>query len=187
MTEDKMVGWHHQLCGHESEQALGVGDGRGSLACYSPWGHKELDTTEWLNWTELLYTKFQIDKRPKCEKITKPIKSHKNMKIYEENKGDLISTIIRERNLDIVAVVHWVVMLSSHLILCCPLLLLPSVFPSIRVFSYELVLHIMWPKYWGFSFSFSISPFNEYSGLISFRINCFHLLTVQGTLKSLLQ
>ena len=74
---------------------------------------------------------------------------------------------------------------SNHLILYCPLLLLPSIFPSIRVFSNELVLCIRWQEYW--SFSFSISPFNEYSGLISFRMNWFHLLAVQGTLKSLLQ
>ena len=77
------------------------------------------------------------------------------------------------------------VMPSSHLILCCPLLLLPSIFPSIRVFSNESVLHIRWPKYW--SFSFSISPSNEYSGLISFRIDWLDLLAVQETLKSLLQ
>ena len=72
------------------------------------------------------------------------------------------------------------VMPSSHLILCCPLLLLPSVFPSIGVFSNESALHIRWPKYW--SFSFNISPFNEYSGLISFRIDLLDLLAVQGTL-----
>ena len=77
------------------------------------------------------------------------------------------------------------VMLSNHLILCCPLLFLPLIFPSIRVFSNESVLHIRWPKYW--SFSFSISPSNEYSGLISFRFDWFDLLEVQGTLKSLLQ
>ena len=77
------------------------------------------------------------------------------------------------------------VMPSSHLILCCPLLLLPSIFPSIKVFSNESILLIRWWKYW--SFSFSISPFNEYSGLISFRIDSFDLLAVQGTLKSLLQ
>ena len=77
------------------------------------------------------------------------------------------------------------VMPSNHLILCRPLLFLPSVFSSIRVFSYESVLHIRWPKYW--SFSFSISPSNEYSGLISCRIDWFDLLPVQGTLKSLLQ
>ena len=77
------------------------------------------------------------------------------------------------------------VMPSNHVILCCPFLLLSSILPSIRVFSSESVLHIRWPKYW--SFSFSISPSNEYSGLISFRIDCFDLLAVQGTLKSLLQ
>ena len=74
---------------------------------------------------------------------------------------------------------------SSHLILCCPLLLPPSIFPSIRVFSNESILHIRWPKYW--SFSFNISPSNEYSGLISFRMDWLDLLAVQGTLKSLLQ
>ena len=74
---------------------------------------------------------------------------------------------------------------SNNLITCHPLLLLPSVFPSIRVFSSESILHIRWPKYW--SFSFSISPSNEYSGLISFRMDWLDLLTVQGTLKSLLQ
>ena len=77
------------------------------------------------------------------------------------------------------------VMPSNHLILCCPLLLPPSILPSIKVFSSESVLHIRWPKYW--SFSFSISPSNEYSGLISFRIDWFDLFAVQRTLKSLLQ
>ena len=77
------------------------------------------------------------------------------------------------------------VMPSNHLILCCPLLLPPSIFPSIRVISNESALRIRWPKYW--SFSFNISPFNEYSGLISFRMDWFDLLTVQGTLKSLCQ
>ena len=76
-------------------------------------------------------------------------------------------------------------MSSNHLILCRPLFFLPSIFPSIRVFSSESAHHIKWPKYR--SFSFSISPFNEYSGLISFRIDWFDLLAVQGTLKSLLQ
>ena len=77
------------------------------------------------------------------------------------------------------------VMPSSHLILCCPLLLLPPIPPSIRVFSNESTLHITWPKYW--SFSFSISPFNEHPGLISFRMDWLDLLAAQGTLKSLLQ
>ena len=74
---------------------------------------------------------------------------------------------------------------SNHLILCHPLLLLPSIFPNIRVFSNESIFHISWPKYW--RFSFNIHPSNEYSGLISFRIDWFDLLAVQGTLKSLLQ
>ena len=77
------------------------------------------------------------------------------------------------------------VMPSNHLILYCPLLLLPSIFPSVRVFSIESALRIRWPKYW--SFIFSISPSNEYSGLISFRMDWFDLLAIQGTLKSLLQ
>ena len=77
------------------------------------------------------------------------------------------------------------VMLSNHLILCCPLLLLPLIFPSTMVFSNESALLIRWPKYW--NFSFSISPSNEYSGLISFKIDWFQLRAVQGTLKSLLQ
>ena len=81
--------------------------------------------------------------------------------------------------------VHVSVMPSSHLILCHPLLLLPSIFPHIRVFSNELALHIRWPKYW--SFSFNISPTNEHSGLISFRMDWLDLRAVQGTLKSLLQ
>ena len=74
---------------------------------------------------------------------------------------------------------------SKHLILCCPLLLPPSIFPIIKIFSNESVLHIRWPKYW--SFNFSISPSNAYSGLISFRIDWFDILAVQGTPKSLLQ
>ena len=77
------------------------------------------------------------------------------------------------------------VMPSNHLIFCCPLLLLPLIFPNVRVFSNESVLHIRWPKYW--SFRFSSSPSKEYSGLISFRMDWLDLLEVQGTLKSLLQ
>ena len=77
------------------------------------------------------------------------------------------------------------VMPSNHFILCHPFLLLPSILPSIRIFSNESTLHVWWPNYWGFSFS--ISPFSEYSGLISFRIDWFDLLVVRGTLKSLLQ
>ena len=81
--------------------------------------------------------------------------------------------------------IHWLCDAIWSIILCCPLLLLPSIFPSIKVFSNESVLHISWPKYC--SFSFSISPSNEYSGLMSFRMDWLHLLAVQETLKSLLQ
>ena len=77
------------------------------------------------------------------------------------------------------------VMPANHLILCCPLLLLPSIFPSIRIFTNESALHIRWPKYW--SFSLNISPSSEYSRQISFRMHCLDLLEVQGTLKRLLQ
>ena len=77
------------------------------------------------------------------------------------------------------------VMPSSHLILCCPLLLLPPILPSIRVFSNQSILRMRWPKYW--NFSFNISPFNEHPGLISFRMDWLDLHAVQGTLKSLLQ
>ena len=79
------------------------------------------------------------------------------------------------------------VMPSNHLVLCHPLLLLPSLFPGIRVFSSELALSIRWPKYWSFGLSLNISPSNEYSGLISFRIDWFDLFSVQWTLKSLIQ
>ena len=94
-----------------------------------------------------------------------------------------LSITISQRSLKLMSIE--LVMLSNHLILCRPLLLQPSNFPSISVFSNESVLCIRWPKYW--SFIFSISPSNEYSGLISFRMDCFDLLAVQGTLKSLLQ
>ena len=120
-----MAGWHHRLDGREFEWTPGVSDGQGGLVCFDSWGRKELDMTEWLNWTE-----------------------------------------------------------PNHLILS-PLLLLPSVFPSIRVFSNESTLHMRWPKYW--SFSFSIIPSKEIPGLISFRMDWLDLLAVQGTLKSLLQ
>ena len=90
-----------------------------------------------------------------------------------------LSFIISRSSLKFVSIDS--VMLFNHLIFCCPLLL-PLIFPSIRVFSDESILHIRWPKYW--RFSFSISPSNEYSGLISFRMDWFYLLAVQGTLKS---
>ena len=94
-----------------------------------------------------------------------------------------LSSIISQNLLKFMSIES--VMLFNHPILCCPLLLLPSIFPSIRVFSDELALHIRWPKYWNFNFSFSLS--NLCSGLIFFRIDWFDVLAVQGTLKRLLQ
>ena len=147
-TENEMAGWHHQLDGHEFEWTLRVGDGQGGLACCDSWGHKESDTTEWLNWTEL-----------------KPLK-------WFPNKGSYWSLSVQFSLLKLMSIE--LVMPSNHLILCRPPLLLPLIFPSIRVFSNESVLRIRWPNYW--SFSFSISSSNEYSGLLSFRIDWFGLL-----------
>ena len=127
MTKDEIVGWHHQLDGHEFEQPLGVGDGQGRLAYCSP-------------------VQFS------CSVVSNSLQLHEPQHARPP---------------------------------CHPLLLPPSIFPSIRVFSNESVLCIRWPKYW--SFSFNISPSNEYSGLISFRIDWLDLLAVQGTLKSLFQ
>ena len=100
----------------------------------------------------------------------------------ETHQAPLFSTVFRS---SFRFITTELVMLSIHLILCCPLLLLPSVFPSIRIFSHGSALHIRWPQYW--SFSFSNNPSNEYSGLVSFRIEWFDLLALLGTLKSLLQ
>ena len=135
MTEDNIVGWHHQLNGHVAVVVQFL-------------SHIQLFVHPW---TAAHQASLSITNSQNLLKLMS-IKS---------------------------------VMPSSHLILCRSLLLPPSVFPSIRVFSKESVLCIMWLKYWSFSFSISIS--NEYSGLISFRIDRFGLLAVQGTLKSLLQ
>ena len=99
------------------------------------------------------------------------------------NRSSLLSITNSQRLLKLLSIEA--MMPSYHFILCHPLLLPPSIFPSIRVFSDESVLHIRWPKYW--SFNFSISPSNEYSGLISFKMDWLDLLAVQGTLNSLLQ
>ena len=127
--------------------------------------------------------------RKKCGKIKKillsSVQSHNCVQLFVT-----VWTAARQASLSIT--ISWSllkltsiesVMPYNHLILCCPLLLLPSTFPSIRLFSNESVLHIKWPKYW----NFSISPSNQYSGLISFKNDWFDLLAVQGTLKSLLQ
>ena len=130
-----------------------------SSQIYVHWQHLQFSSVQWLSHVRLFATPWTAAHQASLS-ITNSRSSLKLMSIES-------------------------VMLSSHLILCLPLLLPPSVFPSIRVFSNESVLHIRWPKYW--SFSFNISPSNEYSGLISFRIDWLDLLAVQGTLKSLLQ
>ena len=133
---------------------------------------------EWvteLNWTEL--NKLSVDKVCSLSCIQFCATS------WTAARQALLSITNSQTLLKLVSIES--VMPSNHLILCHPLLLPPLIYPSIRVFSNELVLCIRWPKYW--SFSFSISPSNEYSGLISFRIDWLDLLAVQGTLKSLLQ
>ena len=148
----------------------GKSHGRKSLVSYSPRGRKKLDTTEQLSFF-LFISSVQLLSLVRL--FATPWTAECQASLSLTNSQSLLKlTSIR------------LVMLSNHLILCCPLLL-ASVFPSIRVFSNESVLCIRWPKYW--SFSFNISPSNEYSGLISFRIDWLDLLAVQGTLKSPLQ
>ena len=154
-----MVRQYHWLRGQESEQTLGDSEGQGSLARCSPWGCKESDMTQCLNNNNLpyiLYTNMHI-------KIL-------NIIIFSVISLSLLVLMSFE-----------LVLLSNHLILCHPLLFLPSIFPSIRFFSNESALHIRWPKYW--SFSCSISPSNEYSGLISLKISIKISLQSKGILR----
>ena len=167
MREDKTVGWHHRFSEHEFEQALRDGEGQGRLACCNPWSHKESDTTERLNNS---VTDLNVVVQS-CVSLCYPMHCSSPGSPALHSHGSLKFMSIKS------------VKLSNHLILCCPLLLLPSIFPRTWVFSNELALCIRWPKYW----SFSINLSNEYVGLISFWIACFDLLVVQGTLKSLLQ
>ena len=145
---------------------LGVGDGQGSLACYSSWGCRESDMTKWLNWTELCFVLFR----------------HQVMTPRTAAHQASLSPTISHSLSNFMSIS--LLMPSNHLIFCCPLFFLFSIFPSIRLFSNELAHHIRWPKYW--SFSFSISPSNEYSGFISFKIDWLDLFAVQQTPKSLL-
>ena len=155
-----MVGWYHRLSGHGFGWTPGVGDGQGGLAWCGSWGRKESDTTERLNWTV--------------------VQSLSHIQLFvipwtAAHQASLSFTIARNL-LKLMSIES--VMLSNHLILCHPLLLPPSVFPSIRVFSNQSALCIRWPLYW--SFNFCISPSNEYSRLIFFSIDWFDLLAVQG-------
>ena len=174
MIEDEMVGWHHHHDEPEFEQAPGVSDGQGSLVWCNSWGHKELDTTEWLNWA-MISKIFQFSSvTQSCPTLCDPMDCSTPGLPVHYQPPELTRTHVH-RVSDAIQPFH---PLSSPL-------LLPSIFPSIRIFSNESVLHIRWPKYW--NFSFSTSPSNEHSGLISFRMDWLEIHAVQGTLKSLLQ
>ena len=145
----------------------------------------------WMVWNEIcykckVYTRFlRLSRRKKKDcKISRSVQSLSHVRLFATQARQASLSITNAQGLFKLMSIESV-MPSNHLILCHPLLLPPSIFPSIRVFSNESVLCIRWPKYQ--SFSFSISPSNEYSGLISFRIDWFDLLAVQGTLKSRLQ
>ena len=163
MTEDKMVGWHYQLNGHGFGWTLGVSDGQGGLACCSSWGFKESDTTEWLIRTELDILHVQplscvwLFMTPWAKAHQDPLSFSTSLSLLKLLAIELVKA-------------------SNHLIPCHPLLVLPSAFPSIRVFSIESSLHIRWPKYW----SFSISLSNEYSGLIFLGLTCLISLLSKG-------
>ena len=146
---------------------LGKFHGQRSLAVYNPQGHKRVkhDLATKQQDTHILQFSCSV-----VSDSATPWSAARQASLSITNSWSLLKLMFIES-----------VMPANHLILCSPLLLLLSIFPSIRVFSNESVLHIRWPKYW--SFSFSISPSNEYSGLISFRIDWLDLLAVQGTLK----
>ena len=185
-TEDEIVGWHHGLNGHEFEQTPGNREGQRSLACYSPWGHKERWLSDWITMClkHLLYHVYTqyCYLYPSSVQLNWVLQSLCATPWTAARQASL-SITNSQSLLKLISIKS--VMPSNHLILCHFLLLLPSIFSSIRVFSKQSVCSIRWPKHW--SFSFSISPSNERSGLISFRMDWFDLLAVQGTLKSLLQ
>ena len=147
------------------------------LAGYSPWGHKESDMTKRLSTHILVFYCYVISQFSSVAQssltLCSPVDCSSQAALSITNSWSLLKLMSIKS-----------VMPSHHLILCRPLLLLPSIFPRIRVFSSEPV-RIRWPNYW--SFSFSISPSSKYSGLIPFRMDWLDLLAVQGTLKSLLQ
>ena len=153
--------------------------GLGILVGYNPWGHKEVDMTECVHeinkqWQQPSYKALPIQSLCHIQLFVTPWTAAHQASMSITNSQSLRKLMSIES-----------VMPPNHLILCRPLLLLPSIFPSIRVFSNESPLRIRWPKYW--SFIFSISSSNDYSELIPFRIDWFDLLAVQGSLKSLLQ
>jgi len=164
-------------------------DGQRGLACCSPWGHKVSNMTGWLNKNNNNLTvgqKFRhgLSKSSiseTCCSVAKLCPTVCDPKDYCMPSFPVLHHLLEfAKTMSIESL-----MPSNHLILCRPLFPLPSIFPSIEVFSNESALHFRWPKFW--SFSFSLSPSNEYLGLIYFRIDWFDLLVVQVTLKSLLQ
>ena len=167
--EDEMDGWPHWLNGHEFEQTLGDNKAQGRLACCSSWVAK---SQTWLsNWATtviiMMYLFSSVQSLSRVQLFATPWTAAHQASLSITNSRSLPKLMSIES-----------VMPSNHLILYHPLLLPPSIFPSIRVFSNESALHIRWPKYW--SFSFNISPSNEYPGLISFRMDRLDLLAVQG-------
>ena len=169
MTEDEMVGWHHCFNGHEFEPTPGMMKDR--EAWHAAVHGVTKGRTYLSDWTSFInpFVKVKVKVTKSCTTLCDSMDCSTPGFPIHHQLPELVQSV----------------MPSSHLILCHPLLLLPSVFPSIRVFSNESALCTRWPKYW--SLRFSISPSNEYSGLISFRIDWFDLLAVQGTLKSLHQ
>ena len=172
---------------------------QGSRACCNPWGRKESDMTEWLNnnkytgkqrlkvFREQMHHRADSERTPSCYVMSSSVQLLSCMWLFATPWTAACHALLSITNsqslLKLISIES--VIPSNHLALYCPLLLQPSIVPSIRVFSNESVLPIRWPQYW--SFSFNISPSNEESGLISFRIDWFDLLAVQGILKSLLQ
>ena len=146
----------------------------------SPWFSIQVNID--LNMYTYLYTCIHISIHIHFVVVQTPTRVRLFVTLWTATQQDSLSFTISWSLLKLMSMES--VMPSNYLILCYPLLLLPSIFPSIRVFSNESALRVRWPKYW--NFSFSISPSNEYSGLISFRMDLFDLLTVQGTLKRLL-
>ena len=129
---------------------------------------------QWVGWCKLRFEISSVESFSRVQLFETPWTARRQTSLSNTNSLSLPKLMSIES-----------VMPSNHLILCCPLLLAPSIFPSIRVFSNESALHIRWPRYW--SFSLNISPTNEHSGLISFKMDWLDLLAVQGTLKSLLR
>jgi len=177
-TKNERVRCHHWLNGHKFEQTPGDCEEPGSLACCNPWGLKESNVTEWLN-NNNIWGKTKQPKWPKQRKNHHQFSSVNSLScvwLFETpwiaaSQASLSITNSRS-SLRLTSIES--VMPSSHLILCRPLLLLPPVPPSIRVFSSELALCMRWPKYW--SFSFSIIASKEIPGLISFRMDWLDLL-----------